>query len=154
MDEMRVEVELPGTSFDANKFNAVWRSLNPRTKDKIRAKAQWERVTLSAAMRGWWPKLWQKVAYPDTRNPALDPQPGDKVPHRDGGTVYVLYRTPKMVAITRRPDGDVFFRWHRWIRLSTFQREAVGGGAFLPPVGIAALGRWLLKRRVWGVDNV
>lgn len=58
------------------------------------------------------------------RNPATDPQAYDKVPHPDGGTMYVLGRTPRMVWISRRPPSDAAWEEARWVRLSTFQREA------------------------------
>jgi hypothetical protein len=61
-----------------------------------------------------------------TRDPAIDPQPGDKVEHRDGGQFYVLARTPRMVQVSMSLNAR---RWlpARRIRLSTFQRDAVGG---------------------------
>lgn len=59
----------------------------------------------------------------EPRDKRRDPQPGDRVEHIDGGTMYVIGRTPKMVWINRSPDYT-----HRdrdaWMRLSTFQKVA------------------------------
>lgn len=54
------------------------------------------------------------------RDPRTDPQPGDRVEHIDGGTMYVTGRTAKMVIASRSPD-----LWDRhWMRLSTFTKVA------------------------------
>jgi len=42
-------------------FLEIWSTLSPRTRKRIKAKAQWEHMTLSAVMREWWPKLWNRV---------------------------------------------------------------------------------------------
>lgn len=48
-------------TFRPENFKAVWDSLPEDTKDAIRAKANWEHMTLSAVIRDWWPELWQQV---------------------------------------------------------------------------------------------
>lgn len=59
------------------------------------------------------------------RDSSIDPWAGDHVQHRDGGTMYVVGRKPRMVLVKRRPVGDSLGD-ARWMRLTTFQREAVG----------------------------
>ena len=53
-----------------------------------------------------------------------DPRPGEKWEHRDGGTIYVIHRTLKMVLVNRRPGDDT--SGMQWIRLSTFAAMTSG----------------------------
>jgi hypothetical protein len=47
--------------FAGDSFRRVWNSLSESTKNRIRAKAEWEHMSLSAVMRDWWPRLWKRV---------------------------------------------------------------------------------------------
>lgn len=40
-------------------FDEVWWTMKDRTKDKVRAKAQWEHMTLSAVIQTWWKGYWE-----------------------------------------------------------------------------------------------
>jgi hypothetical protein len=52
-------------SFDYKRFLAVWHKLPKRIKERIRLKAEWEHMCLTAVMRDWWPELWKKVLKPE-----------------------------------------------------------------------------------------
>lgn len=53
------------------------------------------------------------------RDAILDPQRGDKVEHRDGGTIYVNARYGRFVSVQRRPFGDSMAE-PRTISVTTF----------------------------------
>ena len=42
-------------------FARLWDSLDDPTREAIRAKARWERMTLRAVIRGWWPELYARL---------------------------------------------------------------------------------------------
>jgi hypothetical protein len=52
---------MSGDGYNGDAFRDVWRSLSKRTQDRIRGKAEWEHMSVSAVMRDWWPHLWSKV---------------------------------------------------------------------------------------------
>lgn len=39
-------------------FARFWHTLDVETQEAIRAKARWERMTLRAVIREWWPDLY------------------------------------------------------------------------------------------------
>ena len=49
-------------SFDGDRFREVFSGLDDGTREAIKAKAQWEHMSLSAVMHDWWPELWALVA--------------------------------------------------------------------------------------------
>lgn len=51
-------------TFTKASWRIVWDSLDETTKQSIRDKAQWEHMSLSAAMKDWWPDLWEKLVHP------------------------------------------------------------------------------------------
>lgn len=42
-------------------FARLWHSLDVETQEAIRAKARWERMTLRAVLRDWWPDLYARL---------------------------------------------------------------------------------------------
>lgn len=48
-------------TFNANAWAVIWNGLGERTKERIRAKARWEHITCSAALRWLYPKKWEKL---------------------------------------------------------------------------------------------
>jgi hypothetical protein len=55
----------------------------------------------------------------------LNPQPHEIWDAQDGGSFYVVGRTPRMVQVQRRPFGDSKAEPY-WIRVATFAREVTG----------------------------
>ena len=49
------------SSFNSHAYTIVWNSLGERTKERVRAKARWEHITCSAALRWLYPKKWAKI---------------------------------------------------------------------------------------------
>ena len=49
------------SGFDGESFRTLWKSLSPRVQQRIRDKAAWENMSVSAVIRDWWPHLWRKV---------------------------------------------------------------------------------------------
>lgn len=48
-------------SYDGDAFRRVFKSLKARTRQAMKDKADWEHMSVSAVMREWWPKHWEKV---------------------------------------------------------------------------------------------
>jgi hypothetical protein len=52
-----------GERVPSSRFREVFDALPEEVKDSIRAKAQWEQMSLSAVTRDWWPDIWKRVGY-------------------------------------------------------------------------------------------
>lgn len=50
------------TILNGDRWDEMWRSLDEETRDRIKAKARWEGVTLSGVIHEWWPDLAQDSA--------------------------------------------------------------------------------------------
>lgn len=48
-------------SFTAQAFASVWGCMTAREQEQVRAKAKWEKVSISAALRWMYPALWSEV---------------------------------------------------------------------------------------------
>lgn len=57
------------------------------------------------------------------RHPRIDPQPGDRFEHVDGGTMYVMKRKARKVGFVRQ-IGWSLPESITWMRLSTFTKVA------------------------------
>lgn len=67
------------------------------------------------------------------RDPKIDPRPGDKVEHVDGGTMYVKHLrggSIGMVFVQRRPGAE--WMEAKWMRLTTFIKFAKIDGTRQP----------------------
>jgi hypothetical protein len=48
-------------TFNAKKLRDLLASLDPETLEAIKAKARWEKITIAAVLRGYYPALWDQI---------------------------------------------------------------------------------------------